>query len=354
MNSQRQKKLEVQIHPSDIQKGVKYLFFSYRQLLLWGVGLGLFLSFLALGAFVAPDVTASYLRRQEYRGLKQTRDKLGARLEALDERLEVLNARSEQLHQRMNKIYLAYGLENDESIGQGGYPIEVPEERLELARKTIFAAEVESASHSEARLREQVRVLEAFLDEIHGFEEAHSDQVTSIPSTSPLRGDDFVLTSPFGNRRSPFTKKLDFHGGIDLSAREGTPIYAPADAKVSFAGRYPLKQSVAWWRYGNMVSLRHGEGFITLFGHMNEVQVRTNQEVKQGDLLGTVGNTGWSTNPHLHYEVRRMDEEGNFRPVDPRIYMLDHRWRDEEQMLVRARNAPSAREFQPLPRLIRR
>jgi murein DD-endopeptidase MepM/ murein hydrolase activator NlpD len=353
MNQRNPKRLEVQIHPSDIQKGVKYLFFTSRQLVVLGLALVGYLLVLSAGAFFAPDVIGSFLKRQEYAGLEATRDKLGQRLVALDERFRLLNARSEQLHQRMNKIYLAYGLNHDLSIGQGGYPVE-PADRSQLLSGITYVGEAQSAADEERRLIEQVQVLEAFLSEIQGFEEAHSGQVKAIPSTSPLRGDDFVLTSPFGSRRSPFTKKLDFHGGIDLAAREGTPIYAPADGKVSFAGRYPLRQSVAWWRYGNMVSLRHGDRFITLFGHMQEVKVRTSQDVKQGDLLGTVGNTGWSTNPHLHYEVRRLDDEGNFGPVDPRIYMLDHRWRDEEQLLVRARNAPNAQEFQPLPPLIRR
>ena len=281
MSQQTPKRLEVQIHPSDIQKGVKYLFFSSRQLAVIGLALAGYLMVLALGALFAPDVIGSLLKRKEYAGLEATRDKLGERLAALDERLRLLNARSDQLHQRMNKIYLAYGLSNDLSIGQGGYPAALPD-RSQLMDGITFEQEAESATGEEKRLIEQVHVLEAFLTEIQGFEEAHAGQVRAIPSTSPLRGDDFVLTSPFGSRRSPFTKKLDFHGGIDLAAREGTPIYAPANGKVSFAGRYPLRQSVAWWRYGNMVSLRHGDRFITLFGHMQDVQVRTGQEVRQG------------------------------------------------------------------------
>jgi murein DD-endopeptidase MepM/ murein hydrolase activator NlpD len=99
--------------------------------------------------------------------------------------------------------------------------------------------------------------------------------------------------------------------------------------------------------------LRHGDRFVTLYGHLDEIRVRRGQRVKQGDVLGAVGNTGWSTSPHLHYEVRRK-EDGEFRPVDPRIYILDHQWRDEERLLVRARSAPDLNDFEPLPRLLTR
>ena len=139
-----------------------------------------------------------------------------------------------------------------------------------------------------------------------------------------------------------------------MAAPSGTPITAPADGVVVFAGRYPLRQSVSWWRYGNMVALRNGDRFITLFGHCDEINVRSGQKVKQGDIIATVGNTGWSTSPHLHYEIRRRSEDGDYEPVDPRIYILDHQWRDEEQLLVRARMAPDARNFEPLPRIIGR
>jgi murein DD-endopeptidase MepM/ murein hydrolase activator NlpD len=273
----------------------------------------------------------------------------GERLQSSIARLGRLDAQSEEVHLRMSRIYLAYGLEGGESAGQGGFPFKGPP-----VPDSIYAGAVTRAGELEAEIREQLTVLDTFIQEVQSFESAHGGQVRTTPSISPLRSRDFVLTSPFGTRRSPFTKKIDFHPGIDLAAPVGTPIHAPADGVVVFAGRYPLKQSVSWWRYGNLVALRNGDGFITLFGHCDEVHVRNGQKVEQGEVIATVGNTGWSTSPHLHYEVRHRDDGDDFRPVDPRIYILDHKWRDEEQLLVRARRAPEQRSFEPLPRIIGR
>ena len=341
--------LEIQIHPSDIRRKVRYFFLDRRQIALICAGLLAFLLFMGFNTFVAPQVISDLLGRKEYESLVSERRRQGERLQDLIRRMEGVSGESEELHLRMSRIYLAYGLESGVSVGQGGFPFESRE-----VPESMYSAVIRQGAAMEARIREQQRVLETFLDEVQSFEDAHGDQVEMTPSTAPLRGSEFVLTSPFGNRRSPFTKKADFHAGIDLAAPPGTPIYAPADGQVVFAGRYPLRQSVAWWRYGNLVALRHGSRFITLFGHCEETLVRQGQDVKQGMVIATVGNTGWSTSPHLHYEVRHRAEEGRHEPVDPRIYILDHRWRDEEQLLVRARRAPTLRDFEPLPRIIGR
>lgn len=341
--------LEIQIHPSDIRRRVWYFFLTQRQI-NWGVAVAaVILLFLGLNLFLVPRVAGNLLSRSRYEGLVSERTRHGERLQALTSQMAALDVSTEDLHLKMNRIYTTYGLRNDQSSAGQGYPIEpgaVPD--------SIYGGAIRQGGTLEARITEQLRVLGSFIEEIQAFESAHGDQVLTTPSTSPLNRDEFVLTSPFGNRRSPFTKERDFHPGLDMAASTGTEIHAPAAGVVVFAGRYPLKQSVSWWRYGNMVALRNGERFITLFGHCDEVLVKSGQRVKQGDLIATVGNTGWSTNPHLHYEVRVLGEDAEFTPVDPRIYILDHRWRDEEQLLVRARMAPDLRDYEPLPRLIGR
>ncbi len=340
---------EFQYHPSDIRKGVRYLFFTRRQGLWLVLGAAVWLLFVASSLRVAPTVIGNFLAAREYETLLEERALEGDKLKRMAQRLAELERGSDEVRLEMSKIYLAYGFSEDGSYGKGGYPHEpagVP--------SSIYAATIRRGNGLVARISEQLGVLEAFLTEVQNFEEAHRDQVRTTPSISPLDSQEFVLTSPFGKRTSPFTKEIDFHAGIDLAAALGTPIYAPADGVVAFAGRYPLRRSVSWWRYGNLVALRNGDRFIALFGHCDEIKVKSGQRVRQGDVIATVGNTGWSTNPHLHYEVRRLGDEGEFKPVDPRIYILDHRWRDEERFLIRARQSPDARSYEPLPRVIRR
>jgi murein DD-endopeptidase MepM/ murein hydrolase activator NlpD len=341
--------LEIQVHPSQIRRGVWYFFLSRRQVTMFLVAAGLLAVFVLVNLVAAPRVLGDLWSRSTYRAYLDDRQQHGERLQGLVGELGELRERTDELDLKMNRIFVAYGLNSEESIGQGGFPFEA----VDVA-DSIYARQIQRGLKIEARVSEQLRVLDTFVQEVLSFEAAHGDQVQTTPSTSPLRPGSFVLTSPFGTRRSPFTKQIDFHPGIDLAAQVGTPIYAPADGKVVFAGRMALRESVAWWRYGNLVALRNGDRFITLFGHCDEVVVRNGQSVKQGDVLAMVGNTGWSTSPHLHYEVRARNEQGEFEPVDPRIYILDYRWRDEEQLLVRARRAPEQRNFEPLPRIIGR
>jgi len=104
------------------------------------------------------------------------------------------------------------------------------------------------------------------------------------------------LTSGFGIRQHPILGTLRAHNGVDLAATYGSPIVATASGVVSTAG----------WSggYGLLVSLDHGSGLQTRYGHMSRVNVAPGQQVQKGDVIGYVGSTGMSTGPHLHYEIR--------------------------------------------------
>ena len=336
--------LEVQVHAPDIRRGVVYLFFQRRHLWLLAGGILALLAFIGGGLALAPAVARNQLSSQQYRDLERQRAQQGERLKEQLQRLEALAGSAEAQRVRMEKVYLAYGLPQAEARGQGGFPVGAA-----AAPASIYAETILHGSRLRASVEEELQVLGSFLREVQEFEQAHREQVFTTPSICPLSGRDFVLTSPFGMRRNPFTKAADFHAGLDFAAPPGTPVHAPAEAVVVFAGRYDLRQSVGWWRYGNLVVLRHDDRFVTLYGHLASVAVKRGQRVDQGQTIGAVGNTGWSTSPHLHYEVRRF-QDGDFRPVDPRIYILDHRWRDEERLLVRARSSPDPGDYEPLPR----
>jgi murein DD-endopeptidase MepM/ murein hydrolase activator NlpD len=335
--------LEVQVHAPDIRRRVFYLFLDRRHFLIAGAVVALLLAFVGWGFSTAPGVARNQLSRQQYRELERVRVQQGERLKSLLGRLEQLADGAEAMRLRTEKVYLAYGLPQEPARGQGGFPVQRP-----IVPHSIYADSIAHGGLLQSEVVEQLEVVSSFLREVQQFEVEHRDQVVLTPSICPLTGRDFVLTSPFGMRRNPFTKAADFHAGLDLAAPPGTPVHATASGVVVFAGRYDLRQSVGWWRYGNLVMIRHGDRFVTLYGHCQEVKVRAGQRIEQGQLIATVGNTGWSTSPHLHYEVRRL-VGSDFRPIDPRIYILDHRWRDEERLLVRARSAPDPGDYEPLP-----
>jgi murein DD-endopeptidase MepM/ murein hydrolase activator NlpD len=117
----------------------------------------------------------------------------------------------------------------------------------------------------------------------------------------PARG---RLTSKLGFRIDPFSKKRAYHAGIDLANRIGTPVVASQSGKVSYVGYRG--------NYGKTIILVHQQGYTTLYGHLNKILVKRGQVVRQGEKIGTIGNSGRSTGPHLHFEVRQQR-----RYIDP-------------------------------------
>ena len=130
--------------------------------------------------------------------------------------------------------------------------------------------------------------------------------LSATPSVAPVSG---LMTDGYGRRRDPFTGRRAFHKGLDVSARRGTPVQAPADGVVVFAGRNG--------GLGKTVKIAHGFGFTTVYGHLDSMSVEPGDEVRRGDELGALGNSGRSTGPHLHYEVH-VDGKA----VDPLYYIL--------------------------------
>jgi len=132
---------------------------------------------------------------------------------------------------------------------------------------------------------------------------------SELPETGavPARG---WLTSRFGNRISPFTGARQFHGGIDIAGQRGTEVIAPARGRVSYVGKKGA--------LGRTLTIDHGYGVRTMYGHVDEIFAERNQQVERGDVVAALGNTGRSTGPHLHYVV-----EVNGKAVDPLDYIFD-------------------------------
>ena len=113
------------------------------------------------------------------------------------------------------------------------------------------------------------------------------------------------MASGFGYRTDPFDKSRKMHGGMDFTAPRGTPIYAASQmVKVT---RADSRSS----GYGKHIRIDHGFGYVTLYAHLNKYNVKRNQKVKKGDVIGYVGSTGRSQAPHLHYEVRKDGKKYN-------------------------------------------
>lgn len=130
-----------------------------------------------------------------------------------------------------------------------------------------------------------------------------------IPSMFPLTGKRSI-SSAFGWRRSPWTKRKQYHRGLDIRGPYGKPIVAAANGRVTYAGRDP--------GYGNLVVINHGSGIYTWYGHLSRIHVRKGTEVERGQKVGALGSTGRATGPHLHFEVRV-----NGVPVDPERYFVN-------------------------------
>ncbi len=141
--------------------------------------------------------------------------------------------------------------------------------------------------------------------------ENKAEMLPHFPAIQPIENRDLTLiASGFGHRIHPIYKILKMHDGIDFSAPVGTPVYATGDGVVKSATRSERG-------LGNQILIDHGYGYETLYACMDELNARSGQEVKRGDLIGTVGNTGLSVAPHLHYEVHL-----NAKPMNPINYFF--------------------------------
>ncbi len=178
--------------------------------------------------------------------------------------------------------------------------------------KSEVAAQPSSQDYATLVIRIDKAVKETQLKEQSVIElwESLSERLSllnSTPNIKPARG---WITSRFGYRLNPFTNKMQLHAGLDIAAAPGSPVYAPADGVVIFASYDET--------YGKLVSIDHGYGVTTRFAHNSQVYVRVGQKVSKYDVISSVGNTGRSTGPHCHYEVRV-----NGIPVDPINFILD-------------------------------
>ncbi|MCZ8354499.1 MAG: M23 family metallopeptidase [Cyclobacteriaceae bacterium] len=202
------------------------------------------------------------------------------------------------IEQRDDNIYRAVlGAEPiDKAVRDAG--IGGAERYADIKDKNIDQEELIISLHEKIdQLRRKLYIESKSQDEVIQLAEHKEKQLAAVPAIQPVSNKQLLaLASGFGLRIHPIYKVKKMHTGIDFAASIGTPIYATADGKV-------MEVSIKFSGYGKMVEIDHGFGFRTRYAHMHDFAVRPGQQVRRGDLIGYVGNTGLSTAPHLHYEV---------------------------------------------------
>ena len=244
--------------------------------------------------------------KNEVRELEFYYDKLNKDVELLSQILD-------NIEQRDDNIYrVVLGAEPiEKSVRDAG--IGGADRYADIRKKSIAHSDLVIALHEKVdKLRRKLYIESKSQDEVVQLAEKKEKLYASIPAIQPVSNKQLIaLASGFGLRIHPVYKVKKMHNGIDFAASIGTPIYATADGTVTSV-------SVRFSGYGKMVEIDHGFGYRTRYAHMHDFTVKKGQQVKRGDLIGYVGDTGLSTAPHLHYEVFIND-----RRVDPVHYFFN-------------------------------
>ncbi len=242
----------------------------------------------------------------ELRRLRAAADQQAHLLEKIG-RLEDEMVRMRDFDLRLRTVA---GLETKE--GEGSFLASGGADTLN-SRTMMVAAVAHQAPSSDSLAKELDRLGREMNDRGKSFQElidqleAKRNVLASTPSIWPVKG---WLTAGFGQRRSPFTGRRQMHDGVDISNSVGTPVVAPADGVVTYAG--PLGG------FGNVLSIDHGHRVATFYAHLHQHRASRGQRVKRGEVIALLGTSGRVTGPHLHYEI-----QVNGATVDPSKYVID-------------------------------
>lgn len=187
---------------------------------------------------------------------------------------------------------------------------------------------VVSTTRKMNEIKKKLYIQSKSYDELVKLAKNKEKMLLHIPAIQPVLNKDLTrMASGYGWRMDPVYHTRRFHEGMDFTAPVGADIFATGNGTVVAAG---------WQQgYGNCVQINHGYGYLTLYGHMSAIKVRVGQQVKRGDVIGLVGNTGKSTGPHLHYEVHLKG-----KPMNPQnYYFLDLSPAEYDRMVQMSNNA---------------
>lgn len=288
-----------------------------RKIHLKFLGLILLILLFSLGFLFALNyLTGDILGFGKARAEKLHRENnlLKEQLRVLKEKLQKLEGIVAKLLEQDKELRLAVDLkpldEDIKKVGIGGV-----EERYEFNLSDAEAEKLLGELFSKLnKLEREVSLQQKSYEEIYKQYKTNQEKFKHIPAILPLKGG---LTSKFGYRKHPILGIWAMHEGVDLVVDVGTPVYATGDGVVSYVGHRG--------RYGLLVEIDHGFGYVTLYAHLSKAFVREGQKVKRGDRIGLSGATGLVTAPHLHYEVWKDGVPQNpinyfFEDIDPAKY----------------------------------
>ncbi|MEA2043289.1 MAG: M23 family metallopeptidase [Bacteroidota bacterium] len=277
---------------------------------------------------VSPYITSPVVAKKQDRlnNLKFNYQILNDDLETTSQNLDELQSKDDELYR------VIYGIESlsdaKRNVGIGGSEKYRTLDSYMNANLLIFAH-----SKLEENMRRMVVQSESY-NEIAEIVANKDKMAACIPAIQPIAIKDLTrFGSAFGMRFHPIHHVMKMHTGIDLTAPTGTKIYAPGDGVVFRTGRAG--------GYGNHVRINHGYGYVTVYGHLSKILVRPGQKVKRGDVIGLVGNTGLSTAPHLHYEVRI-----NGKWVNPLNFYFNDLTDDEYEEMIKSSETANTHVFE--------
>jgi murein DD-endopeptidase MepM/ murein hydrolase activator NlpD len=284
--------------------------YTIQRSFLMQVGMGLMLVVgLASGASlhyfqVAADASENRILREENLTLRSQLKSVRERIEHIGSTLD----RVERFDQKLRSVTLLSDPQRNLAMGPTEPEAGTTAPTTDTQFTQLTTTETPKALLGRLdRLSAEATRQEQSLQELQAYFQDQKSLLASTPSIWPARG---WVTSDFGQRLDPYTADRVMHGGIDIAAPHGKEVYAPSDGTVVFAG---LEGG-----YGNVLVIDHGYGIKTRYGHLAKMLVKAGDKVKRGALIAAVGNTGRSTGPHLHYEVRV-----NGIPQNPRKFILE-------------------------------
>ena len=299
-----------------VEHGFRYWIRQTGIYILAGIVIGILFLYLFLTFFPSP-------REKQ---LLREKASLESQLEVLNNQVDQMQVVMTDLQQRDDNLYrVLFGAEPIPlSVRQGAQrKIDYYEQLAQMTNSELAA----DLSLKVDLLEKEIYVQAKSYDEVAQMAKEQEIRMENIPAIQPVMNKDLKrVASGYGMRIDPVYHVRKFHQGMDFTAPTGTEVFATGNAKVDFAG---WKQG-----YGNTVILDHGYGYKTLYAHLYKILVRKGQKVRRSDIIALVGNTGKSTGPHLHYEVRL-----NNKPVDPRnYYFYDLSPEEYDQMIQLSNN----------------